>query len=120
MPWQTAEAHAPDIIRKLIAFGFPDGVLYNVNFPNRAPDAVAGIAVTGQGKLAHRLHIEERRDGRGMPYYWLTYRSEPSPRQPGTDVEALDKGAISVTPLRLDMTAYDLGDPLKRHFAAPA
>jgi 5'-nucleotidase len=120
VPWQTAEAHAPDVISKLIAFGFPDGVLYNVNFPNRAPDAVAGIAVTGQGRLAHRLHIEERRDGRGMPYYWLTYRPEPTPRQPGTDVEALDKGAISVTPLRLDMTAYDLGDPLKRHFAAPA
>ena len=27
-------------------------------------------------------------------------------------------GAISVTPLRLDMTAYDLGDPLRHHFAA--
>ena len=26
-------------------------------------------------------------------------------------------GAISVTPLRLDMTAHDLGDPLRHHFA---
>ncbi len=120
VPWHTAEAHAPGIIRKLMDFGFPEGVFYNVNFPNRSPDEVAGIVVTGQGRLAHRLHIEQRRDGRGMPYYWLTYRSEPSPRQPGTDVEALDKGAISVTALRLDMTAYDLGDPLKKHFAAPA
>jgi 5'-nucleotidase len=120
VPWETAEKHAPDLILKLIGFGFPEGVFYNVNFPNRAADAVAGIAVTGQGRLAHRLHIEERRDGRGMPYFWLTYRSEPAARQPGTDVEALDKGAISVTPLRLDMTAYDLGDLLKQHFAPPA
>ena len=53
VPWETAEHHAPDIIRKLLDFGFPPGVFYNVNFPNRAADAVDGIAVTGQGKLAH-------------------------------------------------------------------
>ncbi|HMN87556.1 MAG TPA: 5'/3'-nucleotidase SurE, partial [Bauldia sp.] len=33
IPWETAEAHAPEIIRRLIAFGFPEAVLYNINFP---------------------------------------------------------------------------------------
>ncbi len=117
VPWETAEKHAPGIIRTLLDFGFPAGILYNVNFPNRAADAVADIAVTVQGRIAHRLHIDERRDGRGVPYFWIAYRPEPTVAQPGTDVEALDKGAISVTPLRLDMTAFDLGDSLKRHLA---
>jgi 5'-nucleotidase len=115
VPWETAETHAPPLIRKLLDFGFPDEVLYNINFPNRMPDAISGVMVTGQGKLAHRLHIDERRDGRGNPYFWLAYRPGPKTSQPGTDLEALETGKVSVTPLRLDMTAYDLGDPLRHH-----
>ena len=73
----------PDIIRKLIAFGFPEGVLYNVNFPNRAPDEIEGITVTSQGKLAHGLHIDERFDGRGNQYFWLAYRRGEHTITPG-------------------------------------
>ncbi len=115
VPWETAETHAPEIIRKVLAFGFPEGVFYNLNFPNCAPDEVAGIAVTRQGKLAHSLHIDERRDGRNLPYYWLMYRRAPTTAVPGTDVEAIDRGMISITPLRIDMTADDLRDPLNQY-----
>jgi 5'/3'-nucleotidase len=120
VPWETAETHAPEIIRKLIAFGFPEGILYNVNFPNRRADAIDGLMITGQGKLTHGLHIEERLDGRGNQYFWLAYRRARPTIVPGTDLDALHKGAISITPLRLDMTAYDLGDPLRKHFAGSA
>jgi hypothetical protein len=36
---------------------------------------------------------------------------------PGSDNEALAQGLISVTPLRLDMTAYDLTGSLGEYFA---
>jgi 5'-nucleotidase len=117
VPWETAEAHGPALIKRLLAFGFPETVLFNVNFPNRPPAGVKGVAVTAQGRLDHRLHIDERRDGRGLPYFWLAYRGSPAAGQPGTDVEAIDKGMISVTPLRLDLTAHDLADPLRHHLA---
>ncbi|MCP4386077.1 MAG: 5'/3'-nucleotidase SurE [Hyphomicrobiales bacterium] len=116
IPWETAEAHGPDLIRRLIDFGFPDAVLYNINFPNRAPDAVSGLMVAAQGKLTHGLHIDERTDGRGNPYYWLAYRRARPDIMPGTDLEALKDGAISLTPLRLDMTAHDLREGLRQHF----
>ena len=116
VPWETAETHAPAIIRKLIAFGFPDGIFYNLNFPNCAPDAVGGVVVTHQGKLAHALHVDERRDGRNLPYYWLMYKRAWTGGEPGSDVEAVDNGLISVTPLRIDMTADDLRDPLNQYF----
>ena len=117
VPWETAETHGPGLIRKLIEFGFPEGIVYNVNFPNRKPGDVMGMRVTGQGKLTHGLHIGERVDGRGNQYFWLAYRREKPLIAPGTDVDALASGAISVTPLRLDMTAYDLSDPLRHHLA---
>ncbi len=116
VPWETAETLAPDIIRKVLDFGFPNGVFYNLNFPNCAPGKVTGIAVTHQGKLAHALHIDERRDGRNLPYYWLMYRRAETAAGPGSDVEAVESGMISVTPLRIDMTADELHDSLSRHF----
>jgi 5'-nucleotidase len=120
VPWETTEAHAPAIIKKLIAFGFPEGVFYNLNFPNRLPSKVEGLVVTAQGKLVHGLHVDERRDGRNLPYFWLTYRRAKQPLVAGSDDEALARGLISVTPLRLDMTAHELADPLKKHFAREA
>ena len=62
---------------------FPDNVLYNVNFPNRAPDAVDGVMITTQGKLVHGLHIDERFDGRGNQYFWLAYRRTAAEHRAG-------------------------------------
>jgi len=115
VPWETAETHGPKIIRKLLEFGFPENIVYNVNFPSRPPDDVIGTRVTGQGKSTHGVFVDERVDGRGNPYFWLAYRREKPLIAPGTDLDALASGAISVTPLRLDLTAYDLGDPLRHH-----
>ena len=117
VPWATAEALAPAIIQRLIAFGFPPGVLYNLNFPNLSPEKIRGTVVTAQGALSHALHIDERRDGRNLPYYWLMYRRSETPFAPGSDDEAIAAGMASVTPLRLDMTAHELLPGLKQYFA---
>jgi 5'-nucleotidase len=105
-PWATARAHGPGIIRKVLAEGIPPDVLINVNFPDCAPEAVQGIAVTSQGKREQEwLRIDPRHDGRGNPYYWIAFERGPRPPSPtGTDLQALRENRISVTPLRIDMT----------------
>jgi len=115
--WDTAEKHAPEVIRQLLDFGFPDTVLYNVNFPDLPADKVTGIDGTKQGRLIHSLFIEERTDPRGIQYYWLGYRRPRTERIPGTDLHAVESGAVSVTPLRLDLTDHDLAKRLERHLA---
>lgn len=103
--WETAEKHAPPLLRKLIAEGVPPGVLINLNFPDCNPDEVAGVAVTCQGvRSAELLDIDARHDGRGVPYYWIAFMRGPYTPGAGTDLEALAAKKISVTPLRLDMT----------------
>ena len=103
--YSTAEAHGPGLIRDLIAAGIPDGTVMNVNFPDCAPHEVAGRAVTRQGKrIPDWLKIEERRDGRGHPYYWIGFRRAKMEPEEGTDLAALANGLISVTPLSLDLT----------------
>ncbi len=106
VPWETAEAHAPDLLRKLIAMDVPPGILFNVNFPKCAPGDVAGTVVTRQGKLDHELGIEERKDGRGFPYYWLRFSRNAPRMDEGSDIEAVLNDRISVTPLMMDLTAH--------------
>jgi len=104
--WETSLRHAPDIIRRVVKAGVPRDVLINVNFPDCPPDDVRGIAVTAQGRRGQeRLQIDERKDGRGNPYYWIAYVRHGFVKAPeGTDLAALEDHCIAVTPLRLNMT----------------
>lgn len=104
--WETAERHAPDVIRKLLSVPFRPGTLVNVNFPPVQPDAVAGVSITRQGKLDYSLGLEERRDGRGFPYYWLKFGREAGADMEHSDIGAIRAGRVSVTPLQLDLTDH--------------
>jgi 5'-nucleotidase len=105
--WSCAEAHAASIITRLVEAGIPEGVLMNVNFPNCRPEEVEGVAVTMQGQRSNDLmQIEDRKDGRGIPYYWIAFKRGDFTPGPGTDLEAVEKRRISVTPLRLDFTDH--------------
>ncbi|AHA99572.1 MULTISPECIES: 5'/3'-nucleotidase SurE [Brucella] len=106
VPWKTAEAHAPELIGRLMEAGWPEGVLLNLNFPNCAPEEVKGVRVTAQGKLSHDARLDERRDGRGFPYFWLHFGRGKAPVADDSDIAAIRSGCISVTPLHLDLTAH--------------
>jgi 5'/3'-nucleotidase len=104
--WETAQRFAPDIIRKTLGNGVSGEMLININFPDCVPEAVKEITVSPLGRRRQeRLHIDQRVDGRGNPYYWIAFarRERPEPAN-GTDLSAIANKRISVTPLRLDMT----------------
>jgi 5'-nucleotidase len=112
--WETALAHAPDVIRKLLAETWDTGILMNVNFPDVAPGEVAGIEVTSQGKRDMRLlGVEERHDTWGTPYYWLGYETRRSNPPRGTDLWASYNGWISVTPLSMNLTHHPTRERLQ-------
>jgi 5'-nucleotidase len=107
----TAEELGPDLVHKLLAAGIPRGTLLNVNFPDRSPEEVVGVALTVQGRRDQQfLEVDARVDGRGFPYFWIAYKSHMFESLEGTDLRAVAEGRISVTPLRLDMTAHELMD----------
>ena len=105
--WSTALKFGPSIIRKVMAAGIPKNTVINVNFPACAPEEVAGIRVTRQGKRnLGFLRVDERRDGRGNPYFWIGFERTSMQEAPaeGSDLAALAARYVSVTPLRLDRT----------------
>jgi 5'-nucleotidase len=91
----------------VIDAGVPRNTVINVNFPACAPEDVAGIRVTRQGKRnLGFLKVDQRRDGRGNPYFWIGFDRAAVLETPmeGTDLAALAARYVSVTPLRLDRT----------------
>jgi 5'-nucleotidase len=117
IPWEIVESFAPDLLKKLIKVEMPDWSFMNLNFPNCKPEEVQGIAVTAQGKLDFGINVEKRSDGRGLPYYWLKFDSRKGDFRDGTDIHALKENKISVTPLKLDLTDYDLLDRIQKAVA---
>lgn len=103
--WACAEAHAPGVIRKILELGVDKGTLVNINFPGCEPEDVAGVSVVNQGVRSQELlRLDERLDGRGNPYFWVTFERRRFVPGNGTDLWALDNRRIAITPLRLDMT----------------
>jgi 5'-nucleotidase len=117
--WATAEQHAPPLIARLLDAGWPSDVLLNVNFPDAAPDEIAEIAVTIQGRRdSHMAMIVAREDTRGVPYYWIGFERKRSNPPKGTDLRAIYDGLISVTPLHLNLTHADTMPDLARAVAS--
>ncbi len=101
--WATAEALAGDLIRRLTALSWPKDVLLNVNFPDLPADRVRGVEIVELGRRKVGGQFEQRTDPRGRPYYWIGPMRDEEPR-PGTDIGAVHDGAISVTPVHLNLT----------------
>ncbi|XBQ15201.1 MAG: 5'/3'-nucleotidase SurE [Oceanicaulis sp.] len=115
--WETARAHGPAVLKKLLETPWSENTLMNVNFPDRAPDDVAGLEVTVQGVRDQTiLRAEKRTDLRGRDYYWLGFTGKKSDPAVGTDLRAIYDGRISITPLHLDLTRHDARERLKDAF----
>jgi 5'/3'-nucleotidase SurE len=115
--WNCAETHGPDVVRRLLAAGWPDETLMNVNFPDREPDKIAGVAITEQGKRDMQTAVMDRRvDMRGNPYFWIGFKRVRSDPREGTDLDAIYGGKISITPLHLNLTEYEVLKKLRASF----
>ena len=101
---------AREIMRKAIAEGLPANTLLNINIPKGEPK---GIRITRQGIKNARPVISQHIDPRGKPYYWIGEIRDGFHAEGGTDFEAIDEGYVSVTPMRTDLTNYQVMDDLK-------
>lgn len=85
--------------------GLPDEVdLLNVNFPMVITKDTE-IHVTRLARMKFENYVIERRDPQGKLYYWLGGTVTANIER-GTDLYSLEvERAISITPIKLDMTA---------------
>ncbi len=102
-----------EICEKIISNGFPESAhVINVNIPT---PVLGGYEVTRLAEKLFYTGVEERLDPRGRPYYWIDGPLHEDAEE-GTDVHAVQKGNISITPITLDCTAFGATDDLRGIF----
>jgi 5'-nucleotidase len=82
--------------------------LFNVNIP---PGDHWPVRATRLGSRLYAEDVDYRKDPRGREYLWIGGAGEVRHAHvPGSDTEAYDDGAASVTPLSLDLWAREDAD----------
>jgi 5'-nucleotidase len=90
--------------------------LINVNFPNATP---RGMLWTRQAVKFYDGKIVSGKDPMGREHFWFTVTPLTATEE-GTDVWAVEKGYVSITPLRLDLTnEKELAIVQARHALTP-
>jgi 5'-nucleotidase len=103
MDFGPAAAFAHALCVKVLEKGLPDRTLLNVNVP---PGPLAGVAMTVQGRREHEGTILEGLDPRRRTYYWIEEGRDRWLSDDVSDIFAVRKGLVSVTPLQSDTTHH--------------
>ena len=96
---------AATVARKVLADGLPPQTILNVNVP---PGPVRGVRWAKQGTKGAQTEITSGVDPRGLPYLWIGAQRFFEDVEPGSDYAAVKEGLVSITPLRAELTDYDL------------
>jgi len=96
----------------LTALETPPLTLWNVNVPAIAE--VNGHKFVETGQRIYEDRVIRREDPWGRPYFWQGGNVVMDHEQPGTDVQAVNQGYVSVTPLTVDWTDRETITKLQR------
>lgn len=101
---EAAAQMARQVVQRQLAEPLCAPVLLNVNIPNRPLDRMQGMRVTRLGKRHPSEPVVKTTTPYGDTVYWIGKAGLASDATEGTDFHAVSQGAVSITPLRLDLT----------------
>ena len=79
----------------------------NVNYPRGPLSEAKGLRICPQTSAVWKNAYAERKDPRGEPYWWLEGEIPPHTINAGSDKDLLNRGYITVTPLRFEFTDHE-------------
>lgn len=105
--FDTAARIASELVQKIERAGIAPDVVLNVNVPDRPYDELQGVRATRLGFRHKAEQILKDTDPYGRPIYWVGPAGAGQDAGEGTDFHAIEQGAASVTPLRVDLTRHE-------------
>lgn len=108
---------AQDLVRRLVKSPLPRDTILNINVPDLPYEKLAGFRATRLGNRHRAEPVVKSTDPRGSTIYWVGPAGPEQDSGPGTDFHAISEGYVSVTPLKIDLTAHreidDIADWLR-------
>ncbi len=106
--YEPAARFIKSLAEKVMEKGLPFGTFLNVNIPNEFIRDFAGVRFSRQGLELYPEYIEKRTDPRNRTYYWQGCDKPFGGDNPDVDGTALYQNYISITPIKCDMTDYEV------------
>jgi len=103
----SAAYFAKLLVKKLLISPLFSEQVLNVNVPDLPLEQIKGIKITRLGKRHQAELIEKSVDPRGRNIYWVGPPGEIADSGEGTDFFAIENGYVSITPLKIDLTATE-------------
>lgn len=104
--YDTAAWVATKLVSQLQTSKLPANTILNVNVPDLAINELTGFESTRLGYRHKAEPVVKEVDPRGRPLYWVGPAGEEQDAGPGTDFHAIRQGAVSITPIQIDLTHY--------------
>jgi 5'-nucleotidase len=92
---------------------FPRNMLLNVNLPGVDASAVRGVKVTKLGSRFFSESLTRMKDPWGKEVYWIGGGEITWTGDADSDHQAVHDGYISITPLHMDLTDYELVETVR-------
>lgn len=109
--YETAAKVCAQFIKRLIEHPLPADQIININVPDIPLHELKGIKVTRLGNRHKAETMKKMQDPWGRNIYWYGTLGEEQDAGEGTDFHAIANCYASITPLKVDMTAYEsMGD----------
>lgn len=108
----TAAAIARQMVERHEELDLPPRTVLSVNVPNLPMEHIKGIRLTRLGHRSRAAKPVKWVDPRGKEGYWISVAGDAEDGGEGTDFHAVMQGYVSVTPLRVDKTHYEVFDHL--------
>lgn len=115
--FETAAHYASVVAKQMIANPLPYDTLINVNVPNLQKNLVKGIKLTRQGRRTYNDSIQEVFSPREEKHYWIGGGAPLWKLGTDTDINAVEDGYVSISPIHLDLTNYNAMNSLKKQWA---
>ena len=104
-------------IRKLALFVHKNklakNTFLNVNLPPKR-GRIEKYKITRLDRKKSKKVELKRVDSRGKTFFWIGKENSHWGNQDGTDYQAVKKGFVSITPLKLDITNYEAIEEIKK------
>jgi 5'-nucleotidase len=105
--FDTGARVAADLVRKLQQDPLAKDIILNVNVPDLPYEQLNGFESTRLGFRHRSEPLVPMEDPQGNRIYWIGPAGDGQDAGPGTDFDAIERGAVAVTPLKVDLTRHE-------------
>jgi 5'-nucleotidase len=112
--YNQASVFAGKLCHQISKYDFPNDALLNVNIPPITEEEIKGLYITHLGTRKYKNSFDKRKDPRGRTYYWMAGEVIEDLNDVESDVWAIRNNYISITPLKFNLTNYDIIETIRQ------